>query len=146
MAICTKYDIARFYVTGLCHQLVADTVTSVHVFHTIFGCKNISHMEMSGVVLLACRYKMVIDQNNFVRIPEFLKAHLLEFVRYKRNKDIMDHHSVNIDRHDIARLYCFACVMSDNFLNDRLTHYFSPFRLSPDRSVCAWLLQVRQPE
>ena len=146
MAVCTKYNITGFNITCLSHKLMTDTVTSVYVFHAIFSCKSISHMEMSGIILLTCRYKMVIDQNNLVRIPQLLKAHLLKFVRYKRNKDIMDHHSVNIDRHDIARLYCFACVMSDNFLNDRLTHYFSPFRLSPDRSVCAWLLQVRQPE
>ena len=69
-------------------------------------------MEMSGIILLTCRYKMVIDQNNLVRIPQLLKAHLLKFVRYKRNKDIMDHHSVNIDRHDIARalLLCLCYV------------------------------------
>ena len=128
MAVCTKYNIARFNITCLSHKLMTDTVTSVYVFHAVFSCKSISHMEMSGIILLTCRYKMVIDQNNLVRIPQLLKAHLLKFFRYKRNKDIMDHHPVHIDRHDIARLYCLACIMSDNFFNDRLAHYFSPLR------------------
>ena len=69
MAVCTEYDVARFDIASLCHQLMADSVASVYVFHSVFLCKSISCMEMSGIIKLACRNKVVIDQDYLIRIP-----------------------------------------------------------------------------
>ena len=91
MAVCAKYNITGFNITCLSHKLMTDTVTSVYVFHAILAAKASPTWKMSGIILLTCRYKMVIDQNNLVRIPQLLKAHLLKFFRYNGIKYIMDH-------------------------------------------------------
>lgn len=53
---------------------MADAVTSVNIFDAILLYKCVSHAEMAGVVLLAGRNQMVIDQNNLIRIPYLGKA------------------------------------------------------------------------
>ena len=69
-AFAEKYGMKNVHRSdGICHQLMTDSIASVYVFHSVFFCKCISHMEMSGIVQLTCRYKVIIDQNNFVRIP-----------------------------------------------------------------------------
>ena len=60
---------------------------------------------MTGIVQLACRHEMVIDEDRLVRIPDLGKSHLFELVFYKRDKNIVDHDAVHIDRDDIAGLY-----------------------------------------
>ena len=80
-------------------------------------------MEMSGIIQLACRYQMVVDQDYLIRIPESGESHFLKFISHKRNKNIMNHDSVYIDGHDISRFYCFANIISDNLLNNCLAHF-----------------------
>ena len=67
-------NIARFYISGLCHQLVADSVASVDVGHAVFCSKLIADMEMSCIVKLACRNKVVVDQNDLIRIPQLFNC------------------------------------------------------------------------
>ena len=122
---------------------MADSIASVYVFHAIFLCKFIAFVEMSRIVHLACRNEVVVDQNDFIRVPQFGKAHLLEFVRYKRNKDIMDHHSVYIDSYNIAWFYGMTHIVSYNLFDNCFAHLL--FLLSPVHSVYAWLLQVHRP-
>ena len=123
MAVGSKCNITRFNVTSFCHQLMADSVTSVYVCQSVFFCKCISGTEMSGVVLLTCRYQMVVDQNNLIRIMQLCKSHFFKFVCHKRDENIVDHHAVYIDRHNVSRLYSLSCIMSDNFFNNRLAHF-----------------------
>ena len=59
-------------------------------------------------------------------------------------KNIVDHHSVDIDCDDITRFYGMAHIVSDNLFNNCFAHLI--YLLSPVRSVYAWLLQVRLPE
>ena len=84
---------------------MADTVASVYMFHAVFFSKCISNMEMSGVIHLAGRNEVVIDQNHLVRIPQLLKSHLFKFFSDKRDKDVVDHDAVHINGYNIARLY-----------------------------------------
>ena len=130
MAVRTKYNVSRFYIEGFGHQLMADTVTSVDIFHAVFFCKCISNMEMTGVIHLACRNKVVIDQNHFIRIPQFLKSHFFKFFCHKRDKNIVNHDAVHIDRYDISRMNVMAYIAAYNFFNDCLSHNqsSSPFR------------------
>ena len=137
MAVCTESNIARFYISGFCHQLVADPIAPVDVGHAIFRGKLIADMEMSCIVKLACRNKVVVDQNDLIRIPQLFKAHLFKFLRHERNKNVVDHDAVNIYGHDITRLYRPAGVMFNDLLNYSLSHFvFLPF--SPNHSACAW--------
>ncbi len=68
---------------------------------------------MSRIVHLACRNEVVVDQNDFIRVPQFGKSHLLEFIADKRDEDIMNHDSVHVDRHNVARFYVFSGVVDD---------------------------------
>ena len=102
MAVCTKYHIARFNITGLCHQLMADTVTSMYIFHAVFFNEFISLTEMAGIIHLTCRNEVVVDQHDFVRIPELCESHFFEFIRHKGNKDIVDHDSVHVGGNNIT--------------------------------------------
>ena len=70
-------------------ELMADAVTSVNIFDTILLYKCVSHAEMAGVVLLAGRNQMVIDQNNLIRVPYFCKSHLVELVHDERDHDVI---------------------------------------------------------
>ena len=103
---------------------MADSVASVYVFHAIFLCKFIAFVEMSRIVHLACRNEVVVDQNDFIRVPQFGKAHLLEFIADKRDEDIMNHDSVHVDRHNVARFYVFSGVVADDFFNYCIAHRF----------------------
>ena len=100
-------------------------------------------MEMSGVIKLTRRNKMIIDQNYFIRIPELLKSHFFEFLCNKWNKNIMDHHSVYIDSYNIAWFYGMTHIVSYNLFDNCFAHLL--FLLSPVHSVYAWLLQVHRP-
>ena len=71
----------------------------------VFVAEIISDMVMAGVVELACGNEMIVDQDCAVRIPDLCKAHFLELVFDKRNKNIVDHDAVHIDRDDVAGLY-----------------------------------------
>ena len=102
MAVCTKDYIARLDVTGFGHQLVADTIASVDVFHAVFGGKSVTGTEMSRIIDLAGRNHVVVDQNDLVGIPELCKSHLFKFFGNEGNKDIMDHHAVNICGNDVT--------------------------------------------
>ena len=145
MAVCTENNVSRFNVTGLCHQLMADTITSVDVRHAVFGCKCITDTKMPCIIQLAGRNQMVIDQNHFFRIIEFCKTHFFKFFCYKRNKNIMNHDAVYIHCDDIARFDIFSCIMSDNLFNNCLAHCLL-LSLNPIRSAFAWHLQGRLPE
>ena len=123
MAVCSECDISRFHISGFCHQLVTDSVASMYVSQSVFFYKFISFVEMSCIILLTRRNKVIINQNHFIRIMKLCKSHLLKFICYKRNENIMDHASVNINCHDISRLYCLSCIMSDNLFNNRLAHH-----------------------
>ena len=103
---------------------MADSVASVYVFHAVFLCKFIAFVEMSRIVHLACRNEVVVDQNDFIRVPQFGKAHLLEFIADKRDEDIMNHDSVHVDRHNVARFYVFSGVVADDFFNYCIAHRF----------------------
>ena len=59
-------------------------------------------MVVAGVVQLAGGDEMIVDQDSPVRIPDLLKAHLLEFVFDKGNKNIVDHHAVDVHGDDVA--------------------------------------------
>ena len=89
MAVGTKYHVARFYIACLGHKLMADAVAPVNVFDAVLLHEGIAHAEMTGVVLLAGRNQMVIDQNHLIRIPYLCKAHLMELVHNERNHDIV---------------------------------------------------------
>ena len=123
MAVGSECDITRFNIASLCHQLMADSVTSVYMCKSVFICKCISGTKMSGIILLTCRNQMIIDQNNLVRIMQFRKSHFFKFFCHKGDENIMDHHAVNVNRHNVSRLYGFSCIMSDNFFNNRLAHF-----------------------
>ena len=89
MAVRSEHYMPRLYIACLRHQLMADAITSVNIFDAILLYKCVSHAEMAGVVLLAGRNQMVIDQNNLIRIPYLSKAHLVELVHDKRNHDVI---------------------------------------------------------
>ena len=94
-------------------------------------------MKMSCIVKLACRIKVVVDQNALLRIQQLVYAPLFLILRHERNKNVVDHDAVNIYGHDIARLYGPAGVMFNDLLNYSLSHFvFLPF--SPNHSACAW--------
>ena len=69
---------------------------------------------------------MVVDQDHLIRVPKLLKAHFLEFFRYKRDKYIMDHDTVHIYSHNISRLYFFAGIMLYDLFNYCLSHCILP--------------------
>ena len=123
MAVCTENYIAGFYVSGLCHQLMADTVTSMYIFHAVFFNEFISFAEMTGVIHLAGRNQMVVDQNYLVRVPELCKAHLFKFIRHKGNKDIVDHDSVHVGGNNITGFdIADASVVFQDLFNNSIAH------------------------
>ncbi len=125
VAVCTKYDVSRFYIESLRHKLMADAVASMDVFHAVFFHEGVADTEVPGIVHLACRHQMVVDQNDFVRIPELLKAHLFEFFRHEGDKDVMDHYPVHGDGNDISWFYGLFGVAAYDFFNDGLSHGLS---------------------
>ena len=119
----TENNIAGFNVTGFCHQLMADTVTSVYIFHAIFFSEFISFAKMTGIIHLTGRNQMVVDQNHLVRIPELCKAHLFEFVSHEGNKDIVDHDSVYVSGHNVSGFDIrYAGVVFQDFFNNCIAH------------------------
>ena len=48
---------------------------------------------------------------------------LAAYFSHKWDENIMDHHAVNVNRHNVSRLYGFSCIVSDNFFNNRLAHF-----------------------
>ena len=61
-----------------------------------FAANAFPTLKMTRIVYLAGRNQMVVDQNNFVRIPELRKAHFFKLFRHERNEDIVDHHTIYI--------------------------------------------------
>ncbi len=116
MAVCTKHDIARFDIPCFRHQLVADPIRAMDIFHAIFLHKFIANPKMSGIVHLTCGHQMVIDQHRLVCVPDFGKSHLLKLGCHKWYKNIMYHHAVHIHCHNLAGVNLFACVVSHNLL------------------------------
>ena len=105
MAVGSEYDVAGLYIPCFCHQLMADSVGTMNILHAILRGEGIAPLKVTRIVNLAGRYEVIVDQNNFIRIPELRKAHLLELVRHKRNKDVMNHHTIHIYGYNIAGLY-----------------------------------------
>ena len=99
---CCGATFAGFYISCLCHQLMADAVGAVHVPDAVLVAELIADVVMAGVVELAGGNEVVVDQDCAVRIPYLCKAHLFKFVFYKRDENIVDHDAVDIDRDDVA--------------------------------------------
>ena len=78
MAVGSEYNISWLYIQGFSHKLMADAIASVYMFHAVFLSKCISNMKMPGVIHLAGRNQMIIDQNNLVRVPQLFESHLFE--------------------------------------------------------------------
>ncbi len=111
MAVSTEHDMTRLHIAGLRHKLMADAVAAVDIFDPVLFYKGITHTVMAGIVLLTGRYQVIVDQNDLVRIPDFLKSHLVKLVNDKRDHDVIEHDAVYIHRYDIARLHFFAGIM-----------------------------------
>ena len=85
--------------------------------------KLISNTVVSGVVQLAGRDQMVIDQDYLVRVPELGKAHLLKFVLDEGDENVVDHHPVHIDGDNIAAFgVCDAGIPAQQFFNECRSH------------------------
>ncbi len=102
MAVGSEYNVAGLYIPGFSHQLMADSVASMNILHAILLGEGIAPLKVTRIVNLAGRYEVIVDQNNFVRIPQLRKAHLFELFRYERNKDVMDHDTVHIYGYNVA--------------------------------------------
>ena len=96
--------------------------------------------EMSGIIHLAGRKKMVIDQNRLIRIPDLLKSHLFEFIYDKRNHDVIHHNPVYLDRHDLSGFYGVSSYIMGN---DLLYYCLSHTILLSDRCGLSWPLPDR---
>ena len=90
--------------------------------HPVFFSEGVADAKMSGVVHLARRNQMIVDQHHLVRIPEFRKPHFLKFFRHKGDENIMDHHPVHIRRYDLPGRYVPADISPQNFFNDCFSH------------------------
>ena len=97
---------------------MADAVGAVHIFYAVLVAELVADVVVAGIIQLAGRYQMVVDQDRFVRIPDPCESHLLELVFYKRNENIVDHHAVDIHGNDIAGFYGVSTdIMSKYFFN-----------------------------
>ena len=93
------------------------------ILHSVFFHKFITNTEMSCIINLTCWNKVVIYKNCLIRVPYLSESHFLEFFFNKWNKNIMNHYSVNINSYDISRLYFPANILSNNLLNNCMSHY-----------------------
>ena len=136
MAVRAEGDVAGLHIARLRHQLVADAVRAVDIFDPVFCREGIAFREVAGVVQLAGRDQVVVDQDHFVRIPDLREAHLLKFIRHKGDKNIVDHDAVDVDGDDLSGSDGFTSdVVRDDFFNQCHTHLLTPFR---SRSGAAW--------
>ena len=136
VAVRAKGDVSRLYITRLGHQLVADAVRPMDIFDTVLRGKSIALCEMAGVVDLAGRDQMVVDEDHPVGIPDSGEAHLLEFVRHKGDKDVVDHDPVHIDGDDLAGSHFFAPdIVRNDFFNESLSHHAPPFDPEPSEQA-----------
>lgn len=118
---------------------MTDTVTAMNMLHAILLCECIADFVMAHIVLLACRNEVIVDHHNLVRVPDFFKSHLVKFIYDKRHHDVVEHDTIDIDRHDLARLYALSAdVVGDDLLNNCLSHlFFSPILKSVSRYLTA---------
>ena len=118
MGIRAKSHIARLHISRLRHELVADAIGAVHVLNAVLVAEIVADVVVAGVIELAGRNEVVVNEHGPVRIPDLLKAHLFELVFYKGNKNIVDHDAVHVHRDDVAGLDGGgADVMRENLFN-----------------------------
>ena len=125
MRVGTEDNLTRTCISHLRHQLVADTVCTVEVGQSLFLDKSIANLEMAHILNRRGRNQMVINQNDLVRVPDFGESHFFEFVDNKRNKNIVNHHTVNINRYNLTRTNFRAVVSAhDDLFNQCMSHCF----------------------
>ena len=127
MRVSSEYNVSWFGIPALCHELMADPIVSVNVFQSVFLYKRITNLKMPDIFHRTGRNQMIINQNHPVRIPQLCKSHLLKLFCNKRDKNIMDHHAVHIDCHDLSRGDCRGpCISFNNLFDNCISHAISP--------------------
>ena len=126
--------------TCLCHQLMADTIGPMYAGQSLLPGESVTYTEMSGIIHLAGRKKMVINQNRLIRIPDLLKSHLFEFIYDKRNHNVIHHNPVYLDRHDLSGFYGVSSYIMGN---DLLYYCLSHAILLSGRCGLSWPLPDR---
>ena len=142
MAVGAEHHVARLHIASLRHQLMADAVGTVHILYAELRRKFIASAEVSGIVGLAGRHQVVIDEHHLVRVPDLLKSHLGELVRHEGDENVVHHHPVHIHGDDIPGLgRGVAHIAADDFLNQCRAHLTPPFRRPQARChlTAAWL-------
>ncbi len=69
MGVRAEDDVARFGVAFFGHKLMADSVASVYMGESVFVCKCVANLKMTHILHSAGRHQMVVDQDDFIRVP-----------------------------------------------------------------------------
>ena len=136
MGVGAEDNLTRTGIAHLRHQLVTDTVGTVEMGQSLFFDKGVANLEVADILDSRSRNQMVINQDDLVRVPNFGEAHLFELVDNERNKNIVNHHPVDFDRHDLAGTDVRSVGPPlDDLFNQCMSHRF--FLLRSDRCASA---------
>ena len=102
MGVGAEDDLAGFGIAHLRHQLVADAVGAVDVGEVLFSGEGVAQLEMADVLDGGRRDHVVVDEADFIGVPDLLKPHLLKLFGDKGDEDVVDHHPVDVYGDDLA--------------------------------------------
>ena len=117
MAVRSEDQVTRLYIARLGHELVADAVAPVQIRDAVLCRKLVRELIGSDIVNLTCRHQMVADNHDLLGIPELLKAHLFKFGRDEGHHDVVQHHAVRADRHNVAGLHRVPDLCGNQLFN-----------------------------
>ena len=117
MAVRSEDQVAGLHIARLGHELVADAVTPVQIRDTVLCRKLVRELVGADIVNLTGRYQVVADNHDLLGVPDLLKAHFLKFCRDEGHHDVVQHHAVRADRHNVAGLYRVPDLCGNQLFN-----------------------------